>query len=101
MLSVLLYLKQQNHDLNNPKGGLATPFEHNRGNNNSVYTSWTVSPWVANSFATNQGKTDNGVVLIKRFHISETTPSPDFMNQGEVLIKGIVKGALPLPSIKN
>ncbi len=83
-----------------PQGGSATPAQHNRGNNASVYTSWTYNPFMANYFATNQGNTTGGLVLIKRVHVSEITPSPDFMNQSEVLLKGVVTGAIPIPAVK-
>jgi len=83
-----------------PIGGHSNPAAHNRGNNASVYTSWTVNPFVANHFATKQGSVSGGVVLIKKVHVSEITPSPDLFNQGEVLLKGKVTGATPVPAVK-
>jgi RHS repeat-associated protein len=84
-----------------PIGGHADPRAHNLGKNNSIYTSWTVNPYVANSFATKGGTQSGGVVLMRRFNIAELQASPDFFHQGEVLVRGIVKGAIPLPAIKN
>lgn len=77
-----------------PQGGHADAKRHNLGDNSSVYTSWTTQPWIAYSFANRKG--NGGVVLMKRFAIVETTPSPDKFHQGEVLIRGIVKGAVPI-----
>jgi len=83
-----------------PIGGHSNPWDHNMGNNASVFTSWTVNPWLANYFPTNQGRTSGGIVLVKSVHISEITPSPDLFRQGEVLLRGIVTGAIPLPAVK-
>jgi len=83
-----------------PRGGHSDSFVHNKGNNASVYTSWTVSPFQANHFATKQGRVSGGIVLIKKVHVSEITRSPDIYHQGEVLLKGIVTGAIPVPAVK-
>jgi hypothetical protein len=79
-----------------PIGGDATPLQHNLGNTKSEYTSWTINPWVAYVFATGKYNT-SGIILVKQFNISELTVSPDKFQQGEVLIKGTVTGAVPVP----
>lgn len=84
-----------------PRGGHDSELRHNLGNTNSVYTSWTVSPWVAYQFATDNQKAYNGVVLTKRFHRSEITISPDKFHQGEVLIRGNVYHAIPVPIVRD
>lgn len=88
-------------DLPNAKFGIATPIGghsdpklHNLGNNKSIFTSWTTNIWLANSFACHKGK--GGVILTKQFHISRLVPSTDVFQQGEWLVPGIVKGAIPL-----
>jgi len=69
----------------------ATPAEHNWGNTESNYTSWTTKESVAQKWA--QVKGTEGVILEKQFIISETTPSLDKYNEAEILVKGIVTGA--------
>jgi len=88
-------------DLPNAKIGIATPIGghsdpqlHNMGDNKSVFTSWTTNIWIANSFACRKGK--GGVILTKQFHISKLVPSKDVFGQGEWLVIGVVKGAIPL-----
>lgn len=80
-----------------PRGGNKSPSDHNRGFTKSKYTSWSTSPTMANRFATKSGV--GGVVLVKRFTVSEMTPSPDRHNEGEILIRGIVIGATPVPAV--
>jgi RHS repeat-associated protein len=79
-----------------PIGGHDDAERHNSGNTKSVYTSWTTTPWQAMAWANRGGGI--GIILVQRFKASETTPSPDFHQQGEVLIRGIVTGAIPIPS---
>jgi hypothetical protein len=87
-----------------PRGGAATPAEHNEGNTQSPYTSWTTDPDVATNFALRPG--GNGVVLSKTFAQDATVVSPNVKdvkliqapiakNESEVLIKGPVTGATP------
>lgn len=78
-----------------PIGGPASAIEHNLGNTNSNFTSWTSNPWVAYQFATNNYR-EHGVILAKRFNASEMVYSPDKFLQNEVLVRGPVIGALPL-----
>lgn len=70
-----------------------TPEGHNGGNYKSAFTSWTISPSVANYHANKNGPM--GIVLIKRFPLKNTIPSPDEYDELEVLIRGSVYGALP------
>lgn len=88
-------------DIQNAKLGIATPIgghdnpiRHNAGDNNSIFTSWTTNIWVANSFAQRKGA--GGIILTKQFHISQIIPSTDKFHQGEWLVAGIVKGAIPI-----
>jgi len=95
----------QHPDLGNAKMGIATPIGghdnpiwHNRGNNSSIFTSWTNNVWQANFFANSKG--NGGIVLMKHFKTTELIASPDKYQQGEFLVKGIVTGALPIPAFK-
>ena len=74
-----------------PYGGHNDPDAHNMGDYKSIYTSWSFSRNVADYHANKNGA--GGVVLIKRFKLSQTVPSPDGMNEGEMLVPGVVKGA--------
>lgn len=66
---------------------------HNAGNNNSIFTSWSVFKTVANYHASKNAPYA-GLVLMKRFRISQTVPSANqFGDEGEVLVPGIVTGA--------
>jgi len=72
-------------------GGHSDPEAHNTGSYNSIYTSWSMSRGVADYHA-NKGK-QPGVVLMKKFMLHETVPSPDEHHELEVLVPGIVRGA--------
>jgi len=74
-------------------GGHSDPAMHNRGKLFSTYTSWTIFKNVAAQMAGRKGW--GGIILTKRFHISELTWSPDLFFQGEFLIHGVVSGAIP------
>lgn len=82
-----------------PKGGNANAKEHNEGNNSSIYTSWSIYREVADKFGGRKGA--GGVLLMKDFPVTETVPSPDKFMQGEVLIPGVVTGAIVLPATPN
>lgn len=73
------------------EGGHAEPATHNDGDSFSIYTSWTTQKSVAELFAWKGGA--GGVVMTKRFKISETIYSPDHYGEGEVLIIGVVRDA--------
>lgn len=75
-----------------PLGGHSDPKLHNWGDTESIFTSWTTNENVAAKFANKNG---GGVILKKSFYINETVPSPDKYNEQEVLIPGIVIGAIP------
>lgn len=53
-----------------PLPGGANAIEHCNGNLDSNHTSWTFNPWIAISFATDEGR-NSGIVLIKVFKYSE------------------------------
>ena len=86
-----------------PRRGNATPAEHNAGNTNSNFTSWTKNPEVAKNFALR--KNGNGVVLEANISKNSTVTSPSVksvnlkqspgtvVNEAEVLVKGNVKNA--------
>ncbi len=86
-----------------PKGGDASAFEHNLGNTNSPFTSWTTDPDVAKNFALSPK--GGGVVLEKVVPKSELFSSPNLnkvllkgsggkiVNESEVLLKGPIKEA--------
>lgn len=87
-------------DLKNAKLGMAVPrglvdghgdpFEHNMGNNNSIFISWTTNKLVVIRFAGRRGY--GGVVLTKKFKINLTIPSVDKHHQQELLVPGVVTG---------
>jgi RHS repeat-associated protein len=58
-----------------PKGGNATPAEHNAGNTNSPFTSWTTNRAVAENYALRPN--GNGVVLETTVPKSSTIKSPN------------------------
>ena len=76
-----------------PAGGNATPEQFNGGNYKGPFTAWSMSRSVANYHANKEG--EGGVVLIKQFLMKQTVPSPDNFDELEVLVPGVVKGALP------
>ena len=81
-----------------PRGGNATPAEHNEGNTNSPYTSWTTNPDVAENYALRP--TGSGAVLQTTVSKSSTVASPSgkwvnlkqspgtVVNEAEVLLTG-------------
>ncbi len=92
-----------------PRGGNATPAEHNSGNTNSQYTSWSTDPEVATNYALRPN--GGGVVLTKTVPESLTIVSPSIkdvllkqsgkvVNESEVLLKGPVTGAT-VTEVKN
>jgi len=74
-----------------PWGGHSDPKKHNEGFNQSIFTSWTISKSVAQMWATSNGS--GGIILSKKFNISELVPSPDIFREGEILVPGVVTGA--------
>ena len=62
--------------------------EHNAGDTNSPYTSWTTDMDVARDYAG-----EDGVILRIRRSSQNLVPSPDLYNEREVLVEGIVRGA--------
>jgi RHS repeat-associated protein len=85
-----------------PRGGNATPAEHNVGNTKSNYTSWTTDVEVAKNYSLRPD--GGGVVLQTNVPVSSTVPSPSLksvnlkqspgvvVNEREVLLKGPIKG---------
>ncbi len=71
-----------------PRGGNASPLEHNLGNTQSEFTSWTTDRNVAREFAD-----EGGAVLERQFNPSEMIRSPDRYGESEILIRGPVTGA--------
>jgi len=86
-----------------PRGGNATAAEHNAGNTNSEFTSWTTNPEVAKNYALRTS--GEGVVMEKTVPNSSMIESPNsepiFLKQSpgvqvsesEVLLKGNITGA--------
>ena len=74
-----------------PRGGTATPSQHNRGNTQSEYTSWTTDREVSAGFATNNGA---GVELKANVPKSRIVKSPDMYEESEVLVRGTIKDAM-------
>lgn len=89
-----------------PKGGNATAVEHNGGNTNSPFTSWTTNPEVAKNYALRTS--GEGVIMEAEVPISQTVTSPSakdvvlkqgggMVNESEVLVKGTFSGATVTP----
>jgi RHS repeat-associated protein len=85
-----------------PKGGTATPVEHNGGVTESPYTSWTTDPEVAINYATRP--LGDGVVLKAEIPKSKMVESPnvepiiqkqtgELISESEVLVEGTVTNA--------
>ena len=70
----------------------SSPYQHNSGNTQSVFTSWTTDPGMAHAHAM-----PGGVVLKKTVPTSSLIESPDIFNESEVLLEGIVSGAEVIP----
>lgn len=93
-----------------PRGGEATAAQHNAGNTNSPFTSWTTNPAVAENFALRPK--GSGVVLETEVSTSNVVKSPSAkevylkqspgvkVNEAEVLLKGEVSGA-KVKKVKN
>ena len=80
-----------------PRGGTATAAEHNAGNTNSPFTSWTTNQAVAENYALRPE--GGGVVLQTRIPQSKMIKSPNLkqvqlktsgqiVSESEVLLKG-------------
>lgn len=89
-----------------PKGGTATPVEHNLGNTNSDFTSWTTNPEVAKNFALRTS--GEGIIMEAQVPSSQMVTSPSIkdvvlkqgggiVNESEVLMKGTISGANVTP----
>ena len=76
-----------------PKGGTATPDDHNDGDTNSIFTSWTTNWQVAKDKALDRDLGGWGVVLQKDFHLTEIVASPDAYFESEFLVRGLVTDA--------
>lgn len=74
-----------------PRGGHADPFLHNRGNTQSIFTSWTTKSSQATQYARLNGA--EGVVMEARIPRSQVHWSPDLYLEGEQLVTGEVTGA--------
>ena len=87
-----------------PVGGNSTPWMHRDGQTNSVYTSWTTNLSVAYQYATRglYGTCD-GIILVKKVDLNndriteiDKVPGGDLYNEYEILIKGMMNGAVPI-----
>lgn len=78
-----------------PRGGTASAAAHNLGDTDSPFTSWSTDEGVARNFAGSNGAVmripnadGRGYTLVR---------SPDSFDEGEVLVRGPVRGATVLP----
>lgn len=74
-----------------PIGGHADADRHNRGDTDSIFTSWTTDPAIAARFARSDGP--GGVVIFKQIPRVQTVTSRDLSEEREVLVVGPVSGA--------
>jgi hypothetical protein len=74
-----------------PRGGDASALEHNLGDTNSPFTSWTTDPEIAQDFAGPDG------VILRIANAAGPgygpVASPDLFGESEVLIQGNVTDA--------
>lgn len=87
-----------------PIGGHELPGLHRDGYTDSEFTSWTTDITIAYTFATTcvNGRC-SGVILIKRADLTKgrytdmkTIPGGDKFHESEILVKGIMEGAIPV-----
>ncbi|MGI4790738.1 MAG: hypothetical protein ACRYFS_18055 [Janthinobacterium lividum] len=76
-----------------PIGGSASVDDHCFGDTESKYTSWTTRRSVAVEKALDTKLGGRGVVLTKDFSEAELISSPDFYDEAEVLVVGVVTDA--------
>jgi RHS repeat-associated protein len=76
-----------------PRGGDGTVFDHNLGDTETEFTSWTSDPGTARAFATRGG--GPGIVLETQASPSDIYLSPDEFGESEYLLKGPVLNATP------
>jgi RHS repeat-associated protein len=71
------------------------PDDHTMGDNESIYTSWTLDKNTATIFARGTSGKSSGVILSKKFKKSQLTQSnlSGLMQEREYLIPGVVNGA--------
>lgn len=72
-------------------GGSATAYQHNMGDNNSMYTSWSKSIDVANWCASRRGP--GGVILKQSFSPLRLTNFNNYPGEQEMQVFGPVFGA--------
>ena len=89
-----LYYQAALQGIARPRGGSATPAQHNEGLTHSEYTSWTTSYQIALRKALESDSNGRGIVLQKDFSETEIVASPDLYAEAEVLIYGLVTNAL-------
>jgi hypothetical protein len=74
-----------------PWGGPATAYQHNMGDNNSMYTSWSKSIDVANWCASRRGP--GGIILKQSFSPIRLTNFNNYLGEQEMQVFGPVFGA--------
>jgi len=77
-----------------PRGGPASALEHNAGNTESDFTSWSSKEDVAMKFATNNGR-NSGILLrvAVKDVAGQVVRSLDKYKESEWLLRGVVRGA--------
>lgn len=88
-----IYYQEALHGIARPRGGAATVAEHNGGNTESGYTSWTTSYQITRKKALESDFEGHGVVLQKDFDLAQLIPFPDVYGESEWFVFGIVNGA--------
>ena len=89
-----LYYQEALQGIARPRGGPATPAQHNEGLTDSEYTSWTTSYQIAWRKALESDSNGRGIVLQKDFRETQIIVSPDVYAESEVFIRGLVTNAL-------
>ena len=88
------YYQEALRGIARPRGGHATPAQHNEGFTESEFTSWTTSYQAARRKALESDMNGHGIILQKDFDEAQLTASPDVYGESEFLIYGLVIGAV-------
>lgn len=88
------YYQEALRGIARPRGGPATPAQHNQGFTDSDFTSWTTDCQVARKKALESDMNGRGIILQKDFDEAEIVLSPDAYAESEVFIRGLVTDAL-------
>ena len=88
-----IYYQEALQGIARPRGGPATPAQHNEGFTDSEFTSWTTNYLIARRKALESDIDGQGVILQNDFEEDHLVPSPDVYDEAEVFVYGLVVAA--------